>query len=106
MGNRFDSHIVMRRSDTTSGEDVVKGAREHYDVTGNHLDLIRDHHNTPHIHPQGTEFLAYIRRIRVNDFPGQDLITDDYNASCLCHSLSALFWTSGWVPSCGLQSLP
>ena len=59
----------MRRANAASSEDVVKGVRERHDVTGNHLDLIRDHHDTSDIHTQGTEFLAYIGRIRVDDFP-------------------------------------
>ena len=51
--NRFDSDIVMRRANAASSEDVVKGVRERHDVTGNHLDLIRDHHDTSDIYTQG-----------------------------------------------------
>ena len=58
MCNRFDGHIVMRRANATSGKDVVKGTRERHDITGNHLDLIRDHHDASDIYPQDTEFLA------------------------------------------------
>jgi hypothetical protein len=58
MGNRFDGHIVMRRANAASGKDVVKGARERHDITGNHLELIRDHHNASDIYTQDTEFLA------------------------------------------------
>src|SRR5262245_11703696 len=87
--DRFNRHVIVRGSDTTSGEDVIKGTRERHDITGNHLDVIRDHDNTSDIHAQGAEFLTHIGRVRVHDFPRQDLVANDHDAGCLCHSLSA-----------------
>jgi hypothetical protein len=85
-GNGLNGHIIMGGTHTASRKDIVKRVRAGYHILGNDGNVIRNYHNTTHVNTEGTELLTQVWGIGINNFPRQNLVANDNNASRFCHS--------------------
>ena len=73
----FDRHVVVGRPHSARGENQVELSAEGRHLPSNLLHVVSDDRDTPHVHAKTSELAAEVGSIRVDDLPGQDLVTDE-----------------------------